>query len=167
MIKKVQLEELNDWMLRTGLTISDLHRTTGVSRNTLSAIRDGNPVRLDSATKLLAALEADGHEIDHLRTNLQRQLNAMKTRAQKQANGPSVVVNNTVERTASRVATDLRNAMERCEIFAAELLARVQAFDREIDEECQRNIQRLRTRIVADLDEIEFVLRNAPPATAP
>lgn len=161
MIKKVQFAELTEVLFETGLTINSMAKLTGVSRNTLTLMRDGKEVSRNSVIKLLKKLHAADHDIRKFRTAFEHRMTSVDTQLRKTAGAQVKLVGGTdiiPRRNARRVAADLSEQMELCAELSAELAKILKGPDAQINDEDALNLSRNYKRLNADFDFINHYL---------
>lgn len=70
-VQRTKFPELGSLLDRLGLTISQVARETGVSRNTLHAIIKGEVVKTSTVSTILAKLNEHGHSVQPEKEKLQ------------------------------------------------------------------------------------------------
>ncbi len=172
MSSSIQFPELGEILVLTGLSINRLSKITGVSRNTLTAMRDHQKVSVNSVTKLLNSVEKQlDFDVRDLRAILQRKMAPQKNNKLVANGGPTLAVDNSggmssVRRTSRKIAADLLDRIRICAELASELADAACAGDRNVSKDDPRQISRFHKRLNADLDEVYLQFQSMfPPAS--
>jgi hypothetical protein len=101
---------LNQFLLDNGLNVLQLHKTTGVSRNVLTAMRDNEEVTLNSVAKLTKALDQAGLDSTMLRQAIKQK--TIKVPMQGTAGNLLLAVDNETPLTTQRLCSLLAETLE-------------------------------------------------------
>lgn len=160
MSTSVKFPELSDILIATGLTINGLSKVTGVSRNTLKKMVDGELVSASVVSKLLVSLDQQQSiDIIDYRTALQRKVAQRNSSSQKQENTAllrtvgGADLNFPAHRTTKSITSDLKAKLKLCSDLANELVEALED-DQDVAADDPENIRRNHIKLNADLEFI-------------
>ena len=169
MSRMIRFPELGDLIIDTGLSENRIHKITGVSRNTLAAMRNNRDVSANSVIKLLNGLQDnDAADVREYRAVLQRRMSTRRERKVAANGGPTLAVDNSDpeapgRRTSRFIAADLCARMKVCAELASELADAMIDGDSDVTEDDPRHIKRFHNKLNEDLEEVYRQLLKVVP----